>query len=90
MVLVVFAFCVVVYDFPLLIGVCKIMNESEVDKYDQAEPISNLSKYHKPDTVGRKGRLYRGEKKYRNHRTHTGKGVTLRSHRKNGSIRKGF
>jgi hypothetical protein len=44
--------------------------------------VSNLSKYRKRDDVGRPGRLSRGEKSYRNGKTHTGKGKTLRNKRK--------
>lgn len=39
------------------------------------------SKHHKREINGRVGRLYRAEKKYRNHKDHSGKGTTLRSHR---------
>lgn len=46
------------------------------------KPIANFSKYHKPDDVGRIGRLYRGERKYLNgKKDHKGKGKTLRDHR---------
>lgn len=41
----------------------------------------NMSKFHKPDEVGRVGRLYRAEKRYRKSKDHPGKGTTLRSHR---------
>lgn len=44
--------------------------------------ISNYSKYRKRDDVARPGRLHRGEKNYRNGKTHRGKGKTLRSHRR--------
>ncbi len=39
------------------------------------------SKHHKREPNGRKGRLYRAEKKYRYQHDHSGKGTTLRSHR---------
>ena len=53
----------------------------------QVKPVSNWCKYHKPDTVGRPGRLVRGELKYRGNssmaprKDHKGKGKTLRDHR---------
>lgn len=58
--------------------------------YEEPEPkrIANFCKYCKPDEVGRPGRLYRGELKYRGNssipprKDHKGKGKTLRSHRK--------
>lgn len=39
------------------------------------------AKFHKPDVVGRPGRLHRALKKYELNKTHVGKGTTLRSHR---------
>lgn len=49
--------------------------------------VSNFSKYGKPDTVCRPGRLNRGELRYRGNssmaprKDHKGKGLTLRDHR---------
>lgn len=49
--------------------------------------ISNYSKYNRPDTVLRPGRLNRGEKKFRGNssmaprKDHTSKAGTLRAHR---------
>lgn len=50
-------------------------------EYKDPKPYTNRSKCHKPDDVGRIGRLNRAEAKYRKTRTHVGKGRTLRSHR---------
>ncbi len=41
----------------------------------------NGAKHHKREINGRPGRLEAAEKRYRKHRTHTGKTSTLRSHR---------
>jgi hypothetical protein len=54
----------------------------DIDEDEEIKQPRCLSKYHKPDEVGRVGRLYRGEKKYRQTRTHTGKTKTLRDKRK--------
>lgn len=55
-------------------------------QYETPEPKilqpRNGSKYHKREENARPGRWSRGEKKYRKSKTHTGKGTTLRTHRK--------
>ena len=58
--------------------------------YEEPEklPVSNNCKHHKPDVVGRPGRLNRAEKKYTGNssmaprKDHKGKGKTLRDKRK--------
>lgn len=59
----------------------------EEDSYLQKKPVGNYSKYHRPDTVLRPGRLNRGEKKFVGNssmaprKDHTSKAGTVRAHR---------
>jgi len=61
--------------------------EDELDKKYEPRPVSNFCKYHRKDTVCRKGRLYRGEFHYIGNssvaprKDHKGKGPTLRDKR---------
>lgn len=48
----------------------------------KVKQVRGHSKHYKPEFNPRPGRLYRAEKKYRQTKTHTGKGKTLRTHRK--------
>lgn len=63
------------------------MDYEEIEKSYYPVPISNFSKYHKPDVVLRRGRLNRGEKRFVGNSSmsprkyHTGKGITLRGKR---------
>lgn len=62
-------------------------NESDYELDYSPRRIANFSKYHRPDTVLRPGRLYRGEKKFvgnssmTQRKDHTSKALTLRGHR---------
>lgn len=63
------------------------MDYEEIEEEYAPKPVSNFSKYHKPDTVLRKGRLNRGEKRFVSNssmaprKDHTSKAGTLRAHR---------
>jgi len=53
---------------------------------ENGEPLPqrscNLCRYWKIDFVGRPGRLYRGDATFRKGSDHSGKGKTLRNHRR--------
>ena len=64
----------------------KIMDYSEHYEIKElkTQTVCNLSKWRgkrRPASYDRPGTEYKAEKKYRKNKTHTGKGITLRSHR---------